>query len=319
MRRGDAALEGRRAGPHHLLVAPGGRRHADIGHRTEEVVAAEQLLVLLQRQRVAVHRAAVPEQEVTGSGREQPWAAVALREDLLVSPHADVVPAAFLARVAAKELAMEAVRARHHDEATSAWRRVGESQEALDAMQAALPVGLVHVPPVRLLRLPGGLVAVGPEDAGAVEGADEVLSAPERREGLADVRQAADVPEGLRLADATRMDDAILRPCGPSAAPLRRVPPGLHTVAPHSATGVGLLDEGPEEAIGRGHLPGAGGLRDDAEALVVEVPQPGGLVAQRETRWLQEACEGQLRQRLSVVQQPVDVPHDLVGAGVGER
>mmetsp|Transcript_44299 Transcript_44299/g.137436 ORF Transcript_44299/g.137436 Transcript_44299/m.137436 type:complete len:368 (-) Transcript_44299:475-1578(-) len=311
MRRGRQLLHGLFALLQRLLRAPGTRSHADVRHCPDELLAPLKG-VRLQRQGVAVYCAAVPKHEIARLGAHQPWAPTTIRDDVVIHLQLDEVPLRRL--VPPQHLRVEAVRARHHDEAAARLRGVCERDEALDAVQARLQVRLVHVVPVLPRRLPAGLTAEGPEDTGSVEGRHQRICAPDGLEDLAQLGQAPEVPEQLGLADAPGVDDAVLLAGRPAAEGRAGVLPGAHVVAPDPAGPVAGFDEVPQQGVCLLPLLRRGDSGDDYEALLGEVLLPAHDIAEGEAPAVDDADVRRLP--LGVVrwvleaQQVLDLPRE---------
>mmetsp|Transcript_103949 Transcript_103949/g.324034 ORF Transcript_103949/g.324034 Transcript_103949/m.324034 type:complete len:446 (-) Transcript_103949:560-1897(-) len=271
VRSRDARRRRRAAALADLLRAPAGRRHADVRHRPYEVGAVEERKVVHQWRRVAVHRAAVPDDQVAGAGAHQPGAGVPLGEDRVGHVQVQVVLAKRLV-VPAEHVSEQAVRPRHHHQASRLPGCVLHVEEALDAVQPAPPVRLVDVEPVLLRRPPVLELTVGPKDAGAVEGGDEILRAPDLGENAPEGGQAAEVPQHLRLPDATGVDDAVVPLARPPPVVARGVEPRRDLLPAEHPRDVGGLHEVPEQVVGPVNLALARDVRDHDEALIRQVP-----------------------------------------------
>mmetsp|Transcript_90660 Transcript_90660/g.282324 ORF Transcript_90660/g.282324 Transcript_90660/m.282324 type:complete len:503 (-) Transcript_90660:329-1837(-) len=314
VRRGHAQAESGTALPDHLLGAPDSRSHAHVADRPDEVVAVQGRLVLVQRQRVAMHRPAVPEQEVARLGADQPRAVAALREHGVVGPESDEVPPVLGGLVALEEVTPEeAVRARDDHEAARVLRGILQSDQTLHTVEPPLLVRLVNMAPalVRLFDPPARVVAVRPEDSGAIEGHHQVLGTPQVREGLLHAREGAEKPEHLGLSNASAVDNPICLPRGPAVAALVGVPPGREVRPSDLARLVGVLDEVPEERVGVGDLLLVRNLRDDCKTFVGQVSKPELLLAELEARRPYRASDRHPRHGLAHVKNHVDVPPDL--------
>mmetsp|Transcript_104619 Transcript_104619/g.305433 ORF Transcript_104619/g.305433 Transcript_104619/m.305433 type:complete len:351 (+) Transcript_104619:222-1274(+) len=296
--------------PETVQAAPSGGRHADVGHSAYQVTASEKGAALPQGPRVAMHRPAVPEQQVASSGRDHGRPRPAVHEHGVRDVHAEVVLHSVHPGVSPQHVVVEAVGPRHHNEATRVLRGVLQRHQPLHAVQAALVVRLVQVEPVLLPRPPPAVVAVGPEDAGPVEGGDEVLGPPEVGEDPPQPRQAPQLPHRPRLAHAPAPDDAVVAR-GPAAAPDVRVLPGADVGAGDAAGGVRTLEEVPQQGIRLRHLPLVCHGRHNHEALVCQVAHPAGHVLWCEAVRLQGPGDGHARQRPVRVQEAVDVAQRL--------
>mmetsp|Transcript_104163 Transcript_104163/g.324817 ORF Transcript_104163/g.324817 Transcript_104163/m.324817 type:complete len:492 (+) Transcript_104163:581-2056(+) len=254
-----------------LIRAPLARRHADVGHGAEETLLGLRG-VRDEGHRVAMHRPAVPQDEVAGLGLDEARSS-ALGDYPVVHLQLDVVPR--LGLVLAQDLAVEAVGAWHDDEAAPLLARVRERHQALNAAQTALGVRLVDVVPVLLLELPRLVDSVRPEDAGTVEGGHQRVRAPDAREGLLDQGHSPQVPHERGLANAARVDDAVLLLRRPSTARHTRVLPRGGVFAVDLVALVARLQEIPEQAIGVLDLLLVDDAGDDDKTMLVEVLLPG--------------------------------------------
>mmetsp|Transcript_27254 Transcript_27254/g.77030 ORF Transcript_27254/g.77030 Transcript_27254/m.77030 type:complete len:898 (+) Transcript_27254:399-3092(+) len=299
-----------------LLRAPSRRCHADVRDGTDQVLPVEHRLVLDDGLRVAVHRAGVPEQEVARFRHQLPRAAVALGEDGVVGLDHQEVPTVIRLSVVPEDLAVEAVRPGNDHQAAGLRGRVRQRQEALDTMQAALAMRLVHVVPVLLRGLPLRVVAVGPEDAGAVVGGDELARPPEVGEDAPELLQAPQEPHHGGLADAAVVYDAVGLPGRPASAVLGAVAPRHKLPPAHHREKVGPLNEIPQHSVRCVDLVRLRDAGDHDEALVVEVRPPALVVRGLEALRRQGPDDGQPRHGRAELEEPVDVQLDFPNGGI---
>mmetsp|Transcript_34546 Transcript_34546/g.99134 ORF Transcript_34546/g.99134 Transcript_34546/m.99134 type:complete len:254 (-) Transcript_34546:1334-2095(-) len=205
------------------------------------------------------------------------------------------------------------MRARDNYQAAGVLRRVLEGDEALDAVEPPLLVGLVHVAPalVRLLDPPAWIVAIGSEDTSTIQRCHQVLRTPQVRKGLLHPGERPEKPEHLRLPDASAVDDPVRLPRRPAVALLLRVPPGAEVRPGDGPRVVGALDEVPEQAVGHGDLLLIRDAGEDHEALVRQVSEPAVPVGEVEALGPDRTSNRHPWHLLAHVKDHVDVPADF--------
>ena len=213
-------------------------------------------------------RAAVPEDEVSRLARHQPRPPQRRVDGRL--RHDDIVRVVH--RGVRQQLAVRSVRARDDAQPARARRRVVERDEPLHRVPARPSPALVDVPPASVGALRAAVVAaaVRPEDVAAVEGADEVVRAPDLREDSFHERQRAEEPAEARLAEAVAPDDAVRGVTDGDEAP---VGPRLRLVAPHAGRRGQKI---PKKLLGRFDFVRSRHAGDDGVPVLVEVRENRG-------------------------------------------
>eukprot|EP00326_Haptolina_ericina_P006461 CAMPEP_0181218482 /NCGR_PEP_ID=MMETSP1096-20121128/27719_1 /TAXON_ID=156174 ORGANISM="Chrysochromulina ericina, Strain CCMP281" /NCGR_SAMPLE_ID=MMETSP1096 /ASSEMBLY_ACC=CAM_ASM_000453 /LENGTH=133 /DNA_ID=CAMNT_0023310705 /DNA_START=417 /DNA_END=818 /DNA_ORIENTATION=- len=130
--------------------------------------------------------AAVPEHQVSRFAADQ-LAAAHGRVDRRLR-HSDII--LIVHGCVAHQVGVDLVRARDDAQAASRRRGIVQCDKALDRMQTRLLPALVHMPPAAVGSM-GATMARWTKDVAAIEGRDQVGSAPNMLEGAANHRQRA--------------------------------------------------------------------------------------------------------------------------------